>query len=85
MNIWRRTHTQDIEAEVKRRAFEQGVSHKGLAALHEKVVKNLFSAVDPVEKHEWKERAMEEHASDLARWKKSMLDQPSTDPANRQR
>lgn len=85
MNIWRRIHTQEIEAELKHRALANGISHKGLAALREKVAKDLFAAVDPVEKNEWKERAVEEHARDLSRWKTSMSDKPSTDPADRQR
>lgn len=84
MNIWRRTHTQNIEAEVKRRALEEGTTKKGLAALREKVAKELFAVVDPAERDACRERAVEEHTCDLAQWKKSVSDKPSTDPANRQ-
>ena len=33
MNIWRRTHTDEIEAELRHRASELGVEWKRLAAL----------------------------------------------------
>ena len=85
MNIWRRTHAEKIEAEVKRRALEQGTSKKGLAALREKVAKELFALVDPAERDACRERALEEHAIDMAQWKKSVLVRPSTEPADRHR
>jgi hypothetical protein len=76
---------EDIDDEVKRRALVEQTTRRGLAALREKVVKDLFAKLDDAEKEEWKERAKEEHASDLARWKKSVTDESSTDPADRQR
>jgi hypothetical protein len=85
MNIWRRTHTDDIDAVLKRRAAESGVERKRLAALRESVAKELFSALDPDEKEEWKQRAKDEHDAELAAWKKARSGEPSTDPANRQR
>jgi hypothetical protein len=85
MNIWRRSHTEDIDTKVKRQALEIGTMCNGLAALHEKVVKELFTKLDKTEKNEWKEQVKEEHASDLAMWKKGIVDEPSTDPADCQR
>jgi hypothetical protein len=85
MNIWRRTRTEEIDIEVKHRAAENGTTRKGLAAMREKVAKELFTTLDDAEKEEWKEKAKEEHASDLAQWKKGFVDEPSTEPADRQR
>jgi hypothetical protein len=85
MNIWRRTHTDTIESELKRRLTESAVDRKRMAALRESVAKDLFSALEPAEKEEWKQQAKEEHDADLAAWKKAMTEVPSADPADRQR
>jgi hypothetical protein len=85
MNIWRRTHTDTIETELKRRVSELGVDRKRLAALRESVAKDLFSVLEQAEKEEWKQQAKEEHDASLAVWKKSVTEAPSTDPADRQR
>src|SRR6266542_2921791 len=85
MNIWRRTHTDEIEEQLKCCTSELSIDRKKLASARETVAKGLFSALESVEKEEWKARALEEHEADMAAWKKSMVDDPSTDLADRQR
>jgi hypothetical protein len=85
MNIWRRTHANEIEVDLKRKATVMGVDRKRLAALRESTAKELFAALESSEKEEWKLRAKEEHDDDLITWKKSLTDGPSTEPADRQR
>jgi len=85
MNIWRRTHTEEIEAELRRRISEFGVERKRLAASRENIARDMFGALEGDQKEEWKQRAKEEHEVDLASWNKSMTGEPSTEPADRQR
>jgi hypothetical protein len=84
MNVWRRTHTDTIESEFQRRLTESAVERRRMAALRESVAKDLFSALEPAEKEEWKQKAKLEHDAALAVWKKSMTLVPSSDPADRQ-
>jgi len=85
MNIWRRTHSAEIEAELRHRASEMAIDRKRLAASRETVAKDLFSALESSEKEEWKQRAKEEHEAALAVWNKAVTDGPSEEPADRQR
>jgi len=85
MNIWRRTHTEEIEAELKRQASEFGIERKRLAASRETVAKNMFSALGSSEKDAWRQQAKEEHDADLVSWKKAMTGEPSAAPEDRQK
>ncbi|KAJ3486924.1 hypothetical protein NLJ89_g11762 [Agrocybe chaxingu] len=84
-NIWRQTHRDEVEAELKVRAIAGGITRKQLAALRETVAKDLFKQLPQEEKDEYAALAKEEHIEVLAQWEKDMHSLPSKAPVDRQR
>jgi hypothetical protein len=85
VNVWRRTHRDQIEAEVRKRAVASGWDKKKLAPLREKIAKDIFSKLSNETKEEWDRLAKEEHAQSLEQYTKDVTSRPATDPASRQR
>ncbi|KAJ3489902.1 hypothetical protein NLJ89_g11484 [Agrocybe chaxingu] len=84
-NLWRRSHRDEVEEAVKRRAIAEGTSRKQLAALREKVAKEMLAIIPQEEKDEWAAQAKEEHDAAVEQWKNSLTAPLSTAPADRQR
>jgi len=85
VNVWRKGHREDIEAEASRRAQELGDSRKNFVSLREKVAKELFESLSQEEKTSWANRAKDEHHKATEKWKRESTASPSTNPADRQR
>ncbi|KAJ3490120.1 hypothetical protein NLJ89_g11466 [Agrocybe chaxingu] len=84
-NVWRCSHRVEVETEVRHRAESEGTSGKQLAALREKVAKELYHKLSEIEKIEWMTQAREEHEAATAEWNAIINAPPSTAPADRQR
>lgn len=84
-NIWRKDHRDEIETELSHRAKTEGRSRKTLAALRERVARELFGNLSQAEKNEWAEEAKQQHEAASSEWKKEISAPPSTRPADRER
>ena len=85
VNVWRKTQRTAIEAKVKTRAANSGATRDNLAALRDKLAREMFSTLPEAEQEHWKNQANVESEAALAAWKCDMESEPSTDPADRQR
>ena len=85
VNVWRKTQRMTIEAKVKARAANSGATRDKLAALRDKLAREIFSTLPEAEQEHWKNQANIESEAALAAWKCDMESDPSTDPADRQR
>ncbi|KAF9484760.1 hypothetical protein BDN70DRAFT_824903 [Pholiota conissans] len=72
-DIWRKTHRDEIEAEVKRR-FGDDVRGKWtmVAAERYKIVRERFSKLDKEEQRRWKDMAMAEHNESMEKYRKDV-------------
>jgi hypothetical protein len=85
VNVWRKTQRPIIEHEVKLRVARLGTKLAGMAALRDKVAKELYAGLSPEEKAEWEIQAKEEHDAAVKAWKEEVEGDVSTDPVDRQK
>lgn len=85
VNVWRKTQHIVIEQEVKHRAARGKVQLSGLAALRDKVAKEMYGKLDAEEKAQWEEQVKEEHKAAIKAWMEETEGGVSTDPADRQK
>lgn len=85
VNVWRKTQRVAIEAKVKTHAANSGATRDKLAALRDKLAREMFASLSETEQEHWKTQANVESETALATWKCDMQSEPSTDPADRQR
>ena len=84
VNIWRKTQRAAIEAKVKTRVANSGATRDKLAALRDKLAREMFSSLLETEQEHWKNQANIESEAALAAWKRDMESEPSEDPVDRQ-
>ncbi|PPQ98301.1 hypothetical protein CVT26_013496 [Gymnopilus dilepis] len=84
-NLWRKTQREAIESQVKTLSAESPVPKTGLAALRDRVARDMFDELPEEEKQKWKFRAQQESADALKTWEKELKSPPSTAPEDRQR
>lgn len=85
INVWRKTQRVSIEQEVKLRAAISRTMVSGLAALRDRVAKEMFTKLDSEEKAVWEQQAIEEHDAAVKAWKDETEGQFSTNPADHQK
>ena len=85
VNVWRKTQRSAIEAKVKTRAATSGATRDKLAALRDKLAREMFSSLTETEQEHWKNQANIESDTALAAWKRDMESEPSADPVDRQK
>lgn len=85
VNVWRKTQRREIDSEVQDITARTPVARNRLAALRDKVAREMFEKLPEVEKTQWVEQAKEEHEAALAQWKKGSEGSYSDTPADRQR
>lgn len=84
-NIWRRSEAPAIEAEVRRLVLEGGFSRPMVAALRERLAKEMFLQLNEDEREGWKAQAKEEHDTAIESWTNETQADPSEDPIARQK
>lgn len=85
VNVWRKTQRPIIKEEVKSRAMTLKTKLVGMAALRDKVTKELYAGLNAEEKSQWEEQAKEEHEAAVKAWKAETEGRSSTNPADCQR
>ena len=85
VNVWRKTQHAAIEAKVKTRVAASGTTRDKLAALQDKLAREMFSTLMATEQEHWKNQANIESETALAAWKRDMESEPSEDPVDCQR
>ena len=76
--LWRKSHKETIKTEVRRPTHIKNIHPKKLAPVHEKVVKELFSALPKKEQLDWSHAAKEDHQELLEQWEREIKSSPST-------
>jgi len=84
-NVWQKTQRREIDSEVQKILARTPVPRSGLAALRDRVAREMFENLPEAEKAQWVEQAKEEHEAALAQWKKDNEGSYSHTPADRQR
>ncbi|KAF8958799.1 hypothetical protein BDZ97DRAFT_1940816 [Flammula alnicola] len=84
VNVWRKTHREEIEAELKNRLGDLKGKKDRLAAERDKIAREMFAKLDEEEQRSWKVVAMDEHSELMKEYKKDaqLANTPSTDPAD---
>ena len=85
VNVWRRTQPKEIDCEAKIITDKENTPRSKLAAVRNKVARELFEQLLQVEKDQWTEQANEEYEAAMAKWKRETEGRPSTTPEDRQR
>lgn len=85
VNVWRKSHRKEIDREAKIIAERENTPRSKLAAVRDKVARDLFAKLPEVEQKQWVEQANEEHETAVAKWKEETEGKASTTPADRQR
>jgi len=85
VNVWRRTQRKEINREAKIIAERENTPRSKLAAVRNKVARELFERLSKEEQQQWVEQANEEHNAAVAKWKEETEGRPSTMPVDRQR
>ena len=85
VNVWRKTQRSAIDAKVKTCMVNSGTTRDKLAALRDKLAREMFSALTETEQEYWKNQSIIESETALAAWKHDLESDPSTEPADRQR
>ena len=85
VNVWRKTQRHEIETRVKKVAAAAGTSKDHLAALRDRVARDMFNALSPAVQEKWKKQADKESSSALAEWQRNIKEEPSVAAADRQR
>lgn len=84
VNVWRKTQRHQIETKVKALAAAEGVARERLAALRDKVARDMYNAL-PADKQEfWRKQADEESELAIQQWKRSLNSEPSGEAVDRQ-
>ncbi|PPQ81301.1 hypothetical protein CVT26_015211 [Gymnopilus dilepis] len=84
VNVWRKTQRHNIEARVKNLMHAQGIVKDRMAAVRDKVAREMFNALPPSVREKWKEEAKRETELDIQEWERFQREGPSTSPADRQ-
>ncbi|PPR07728.1 hypothetical protein CVT26_003721 [Gymnopilus dilepis] len=84
-NVWRKTKRAEIEAKVKVTAAEGGIGRKGLAALRDKIARQMFCELPAEERRQWMDTADKESREALEVWEQEVTSPASTAPEDRQR
>ena len=84
VNIWRRTQCKQIDCEAKIIAERENTPQSKLAAVCDKVVRELFEKLPELEQQQWMEQANEEHEAAVTKWKEATEGRPSTLPVDHQ-
>ncbi|KAF8868525.1 hypothetical protein CPB84DRAFT_1857559 [Gymnopilus junonius] len=71
VNVWRKTKRSEIEAKSKFIAEKDGLANDQLAALRDKVARDMFDALPDAEKEHWKQQAEVESSAVLDQWKRN--------------
>jgi hypothetical protein len=85
VNVWRKTQRKEIDREAKIIAEREKTPPSKLAAVRDKVARELFEKLPEIEQKQWVEQANEEHEAAVAKWKEETEGNPSIAPADRQR
>ncbi len=82
--LWAKASHDIVEEEVRKRA-QFSTSKKGqYAGIRQKVIGELFKALDQEDQKGWEDMAMEEHEEATKAWKKQVDAPISTSPEDRQ-
>lgn len=81
VNIWRKTERAAIEAKVRKYNVPKGQ----LAALRDKIARQMFAKLPPETREHWELLAESEHRVAIEKWEDEMHAGFSKDPADRQR
>jgi len=84
-NIWRKTHREQIEAEVQQQAIAGQIPKKKWASLREKIASQSFANLGHEEKEQWAQLAKDEHESAVELYEKELISPPSKKPEDLQR
>lgn len=84
-SFWRKSHKAEIETETLRRAQLAGVTKKKIAPIREKVVKELYAALEPAVRADWTRIAKDDHDEAVAKWENDLKGPASTCPIYRQK
>lgn len=61
VNVWRKTHRNEIKAELKSRLGDLMGKRDQLAAEHDRIACSMFSKLDDEDQRHWKSVTKEEH------------------------
>ncbi|PPQ88063.1 hypothetical protein CVT26_007993, partial [Gymnopilus dilepis] len=84
-NVWRKTKRAEIEEKVKAKAIETSIGRKGLAALRDRIAKDMFNQLPAEERRRWVIVADQESRKALTIWENEVNSPASTAPEDRQR
>ncbi|PPR07590.1 hypothetical protein CVT26_002260 [Gymnopilus dilepis] len=84
VNVWRKSQCYNIEMRTKNLAKVQGVRSNRLAALRDKVAREMFQALPLEQQEKWAKRAEEETAAAIKERERCKKSEPSTKPEDRQ-
>ncbi|KAF9471420.1 hypothetical protein BDN70DRAFT_938959 [Pholiota conissans] len=87
VNMWRKTHREHIEAELKRRLGDLKGKRDRLAAERDKIAREMFGRLDLEEQRSWKTMAVAEHDELMKEYRREVAKShtPSRSPEDRQR
>lgn len=84
-NVWRKSQRQEIDVQVKKITQAGDTPRTALAAIRDKVARELFDKLPQEDKTHWIGVAKEEHEEALTRWKEDCEGNCSTSPKDRQK
>ncbi|PPR07319.1 hypothetical protein CVT26_013679 [Gymnopilus dilepis] len=84
VNVWRKSQRQVIDLKVKSIADAQGIPKDRMAALRDKVAREMFNALPAAVQAKWKEQALKESELANEEWERSQKEEPSEKPEDRQ-
>ena len=84
-NVWCHEQKVSIEKETRIRADALKIPLNKLAPVREKVVKEMYDALNDSQRSSWERKAKAEHEVEMEKWKMQMKNPASTSPAERQR
>ena len=84
-NVWRKTQRKEIDAQVKEITQLGNTPRTSLAAIRDKVAREMFEKLPQEDKAQWIEVTKKEHEEALVRWKEDCEGDCSTLPEDRQR
>ncbi|KAF9471337.1 hypothetical protein BDN70DRAFT_939020 [Pholiota conissans] len=87
VNLWRKTHREEIETFLKNRFGDLKGKRDRLAAERDKIARDMFGKLSAEEQRNWKSMALTEHNELLKQYKKDLEQamKPSRAPEDRQR
>ncbi|PPQ81291.1 hypothetical protein CVT26_015193, partial [Gymnopilus dilepis] len=84
-NVWRKTKRAEIEEAARALAAQKGLNKSKLAALCDKVAKEMYSHLPLEERRKWAKTAEEQSLAAQAAWEQEMTSPPSKAPEDQQR